>query len=180
MRASFAVAVSAALAVAVSGCGTEAEQSPPAAEPSAPVQSSITTPPTPTSFSTPPTSAEPTQAVSETAAESAGAPDFVRCYLADGTALMSDGSTIYMDACNESAGGPPRLMDGRSIYDLEPSVDPADVPIADGGTCPAARCGYGHDANGNPNPSSGEIQAKHGCEQGYITDPELCAAVNRN
>ncbi|MCZ4541360.1 hypothetical protein O4162_14505 [Dietzia maris] len=118
--------------------------------------------------------------VPEVAAESAGPPTFVRCYLADGTALMSDGSTIYMDACNESAGGPPVLVDGRSIYDLEPPVDLADVPIADGGTCPAARCGYGHDADGNPNPSSGEIQTKYGCDEGYITDPELCAAVNRN
>lgn len=40
----------------------------------------------------------------------------------------------------------------------EPSQDPGDVPNADGGTCPAYQCGYGHDENGNPNPSSGEIQ----------------------
>lgn len=51
------------------------------------------------------------------------------------------------------------------------------VPIADGGTCPAYLCGYGHDEQGNRNPTSGEIQTQHGCEQGYITDPELCAAV---
>lgn len=37
--------------------------------------------------------------------------------------------------------------------------DPDNIPIADGGTCPAALCGYGHDEYGNPNPSSGEIQA---------------------
>jgi hypothetical protein len=57
--------------------------------------------------------------------------------------------------------------------------DPATVPIPDGGTCPAAICGYGHDENGNPNPSSGELQTQDGCEEGYITDPELCAAVGR-
>lgn len=39
-----------------------------------------------------------------------------------------------------------------------PSQDLSDIPFADGGTCPAAICGYGHDENGNPNPSSGEIQ----------------------
>ena len=53
----------------------------------------------------------------------------------------------------------------------------ANIPIADGGTCPAYKCGYGHDENGNRNPSSGEIQTLHGCDEGYITDVELCAAV---
>lgn len=42
---------------------------------------------------------------------------------------------------------------------------------------PAAECGYGYDEHGNPNPSSGELQTQWGCEQGYITDPDLCAAV---
>ena len=61
----------------------------------------------------------------------------------------------------------------------EPIPDPATIPIPDGGTCPAYLCGYGHDENGNPNPSSGELQTQGGCEDGYITDPELCAAVGR-
>lgn len=56
--------------------------------------------------------------------------------------------------------------------------DLSTIPFADGGTCPAAICGYGHDENGNPNPSSGEIQTKGGCDAGYITDPALCGAVN--
>lgn len=47
----------------------------------------------------------------------------------------------------------------------------------DDDSCAAAVCGYGYDENGNPNPSSGEIQTQHGCEDGYITDPDLCAAV---
>ena len=50
----------------------------------------------------------------------------------------------------------------------EQYVDPATVPIADGGTCPAYLCGYGHDEDGNPNPSNGEIQ-------GWWTD---CIAIN--
>lgn len=53
----------------------------------------------------------------------------------------------------------------------------AEIPIADGGTCPAAKCGYGHDANGNPNPTSGEIQLMDACEKGYVDDPEKCAAL---
>lgn len=57
----------------------------------------------------------------------------------------------------------------------QPSHD--GVAIADGGTCPAYLCGYGHDEQGNRNPTSGELQAQHGCQQGYITDVELCAAV---
>lgn len=56
--------------------------------------------------------------------------------------------------------------------------DLSNIPVADGGTCPAAICGYGTDANGNPNPSSGELQTIHGCSEGYITDAALCDAVN--
>lgn len=175
MRRFFAVVAAAGMVAALSACGTGDEGQSPGPESVATTRSSST--------STSPTSAAPagpttsppghTQAV-----EQAAAPSFVRCQLADGTALLSDGSTTYMDSCNESAGGPMVLRDGTSIYDLQPQVDLDNIPVADGGTCPAARCGYGHDANGNPNPSSGEIQTKHGCDEGYITDPTLCAAVN--
>ena len=55
--------------------------------------------------------------------------------------------------------------------------DPATIPFADGGTCAAAICGYGHNQYGQRNPSSGEIQTLHGCQDGYITDTELCSAV---
>lgn len=50
----------------------------------------------------------------------------------------------------------------EAFYDSPESalgIDPSNVPYADGGTCPAYKCGYGHDENGNPNPSSGEIQS---------------------
>ncbi|WP_313678372.1 hypothetical protein [Corynebacterium stationis] len=53
----------------------------------------------------------------------------------------------------------------------------ANIPYADGGTCPAYKCGYGTNSQGERNPSSGEIQTLHGCQDGYINDPELCGAV---
>lgn len=70
-------------------------------------------------------------------------------------------------------------LGGDPSYDeIYPGGYPAnEVPFADGGTCEAAICGYGHDENGNPNPSSGELQTMHGCEEGYITDVELCGRV---
>lgn len=56
-------------------------------------------------------------------------PTFVSCQLADGTALMSDGTTTYMDSCNESSGGPMVLEDGTSIYDaLESQNVPQQMP----------------------------------------------------
>ncbi|WP_145943665.1 hypothetical protein [Corynebacterium glyciniphilum] len=55
--------------------------------------------------------------------------------------------------------------------------DPATIPYAEGGTCAAADCGYGYDDYGNRNPSSGEIQGRHLCQDGYINDPEYCAAI---
>lgn len=57
------------------------------------------------------------EALAEPAQPAPVAPTFVQCQLADGTALMSDGTTTYMDSCNESAGGPMLLEDGTSIYD---------------------------------------------------------------
>lgn len=55
--------------------------------------------------------------------------------------------------------------------------DLSNVPYADGGTCPAYLCGYGTNDQGQRNPTSGEIQTLHGCQEGYINDPELCEAV---
>lgn len=56
---------------------------------------------------------------------------------------------------------------------------PVQAPNGPSAECPAYLCGYGNDANGNRNKSSGEIQTQYGCEQGYITDPQLCGAVGR-
>lgn len=74
----------------------------------------------------------PAEVAPAPAAPDVVAPTFVRCYLADGTALMSDGTHQYMDTCNESAGGPYLLEDGTSIYDNHPqlpapSPDPSDL-----------------------------------------------------
>ncbi|AJE67484.1 hypothetical protein SB89_07990 [Corynebacterium glutamicum] len=55
--------------------------------------------------------------------------------------------------------------------------DLSQIPIADGGTCPAYLCGYGTNDQGERNPTSGEIQSLHGCQEGYISDQELCDAV---
>lgn len=68
-------------------------------------------------------------------------------------------------------------LGGDPIYDtMYPGGIPAnEVPYADGGTCAAAICGYGHDEFGNPNPSSGEIQAEWACQQGTLTDPAICS-----
>ncbi|MEH6819925.1 MAG: hypothetical protein V7706_08295 [Dietzia psychralcaliphila] len=54
------------------------------------------------------------------------APTFSHCYLADGTAMMSDGTTTYMDSCNESAGGPYLLEDGSPAITYSPE-DLADA-----------------------------------------------------
>lgn len=71
-------------------------------------------------------------------------------------------------------------LGGNPIYDsmFPGGQDLSNVPYANGGTCPAYKCGYGSDANGNPNPSSGEIQTIYGCKEGYITDSSLCDTVS--
>ena len=56
---------------------------------------------------------------------------------------------------------------------------PVQAPNGPSAECPAYLCGYGNDANGNRNKSSGEIQTQYGCEQGYITDPQICGAAGR-
>lgn len=90
-------------------------------------------------------------------------PTFVMCSPGTpGVARYSDGSNRPDSSCGQTQPQPP-------------APDLSKIPYADGGTCPAAICGYGHDANGNKNPSSGELQFQHGCEQGYISR-EQCAS----
>lgn len=88
----------------------------------------------------------------------------MECYEAN-AALLSDGSVVT-DTINCGVEEEPEQPS-------EPAA-PAE-PECSGG---AAECGYGYHEEGNPNPSSGELQTQWGCEQGYITDPELCAAVS--
>lgn len=102
-------------------------------------------------------------------------PYIVECLFGTpGPSLMSDGTTIYTDYCFNALGGPAYLeQESQSGF----QDDPSNIPFADGGTCPAYKCGYGTNDQGQPNPSSGEIQTLHGCQEGYITDAELCGAV---
>ena len=95
----------------LAGCATDS------AEPDDPASSATTEGATTSSVSTA-TSATTTPSVpSEATAEIVSEPDpasattsagpaFVRCYLADGTALMTDGSHVYVDRCHESASHP--------------------------------------------------------------------------
>lgn len=89
------------------------------------------------------------------------APYVVRCLEGTpGPAEWSDGSTRYSEECFQQMGGP-AYLEHESKSGLQP-----------GG---AAVNGYGTDANGHPNRSSGDLQAEWGCQQGYITDPAICS-----
>lgn len=94
-----------------------------------------------------------------------------------GTGYQCPGTDAFVyDPANCTAAN----LGGDPSYDsrFPGGQDLSNTSVADGGTCPAYKCGYGTDANGNPNPSSGEIQTIHGCAEGYITDTSLCDAVN--
>lgn len=91
-----------------------------------------------------------------TEAPAAAPPYVVECLEGTpGPALWSDGTKRHSDWCFQQLGGPAYLENERNAG----LVDPATIPYADGGTCPAYKCGYGHDENGNPNPSNSEIQS---------------------
>lgn len=90
---------------------------------------------------TSPAAAEPTSPV-------AAEPTFVSCW-ENGYAQLSDMSVVEWPDC---------ALPPQEAADLGPGPDPATIPYADGGTCPAYKCGYGHDENGNPRPSNSEIQ----------------------
>lgn len=101
----------------------------------------------------------------EVASTSAAAqePYAVRCLEGTpGPAEWSDGSIAHSEDCFQQLGGPEYLEAERQ------------AGLVPGG---AAVNGYGYAENGARNPSSGEVQAYHGCQDGYIDDPELCAAA---
>lgn len=94
----------------------------------------------------------------EIAPPAAAEPTFVQCW-ENNAALLSDGSIVTdTERCHDEA-----------FEQLEQL--PSDC------VGPAAVCGYGYDEQGRRNPSSGEIQAYHGCQAGYIDDADLCAVV---
>lgn len=91
-------------------------------------------------------------------------PYVVRCLEGTpGPAEWSDGSIAHSEDCFQQLGGPEYLEAERQAG-----------LVPDGG---AAVHGYGYAENGARNPSSGEVQTYHGCQDGYINDPELCAAA---
>lgn len=119
----------------------------------------------------------PTNAATSTTQEAAPVttsavthPHVVECLFGTpGPSQMSDGTIQYTEYCANQPGA-------QEILDAEANAG-LPAPNTTGCDGPAAICGYGVDENGNRNPTSGEIQTVDGCEKGYITDPELCAAA---
>lgn len=168
------LAIAFALPLALAGCSqSESDQATTTSETTTTSSSESTTPTTTTTTATSeqPTTSEEVAPAPEQAPEQAPAPEaapqqpaaphVVECLAGTpGPALMSDGTIQNSDWCFEQMGGAQYLEQESA---------------ANAG--PAYQSGYGYDEQGNANPSSGELQTQHGCEQGYITDPELCAAV---
>lgn len=110
MRMTFAALAVAVLAL--TGCGSSSEDD--AAVTSTPADTSTSTITsakssiTPTSSTTAQPPAEVTveqPAAQPVPLEQPAAPTFVRCEMQNGTALMSDGTTTYLESCDENAGG---------------------------------------------------------------------------
>lgn len=153
-----------------------------AASSSEPTSTTSTTSTTAVASSEDPTSeaTEPAPAIEQSPTETATeVPQFQQesIFNPPGVGYRCPATDAYV---NDPANCTAANLGGDPRYDqMYPGGYPADqVPFADGGTCPAAICGYGHDENGNPNPSSGELQTMHGCEEGYITDQDLCSRVS--
>lgn len=124
-----------------------------------------------------------------------------------GPAKWSDGSMAFSQWCFDQHGGNEYLQQEREVNTFEcdgqvcrnpytggsypdpNAVAPPSVGTTSdrGYSCSGDRC-YWPDGSPVPNyqrcgtqcgeaPTSGEIQTRHGCETGYITDPELCAGL---
>lgn len=165
------------LAFGLSSCSSNSDDPTPATT-SLPA---ITTTSVVTTSSSSPTSEEPTEvetpveqvpvqsAEPETATVAqtpAGPGNGYRC-------LRTDGYTWDPSTCAYGA-----VDSAQELAEFQEKERLAQIPYADGGTCAAAVCGYGTNAQGQPNPTSGEIQTLGGCQAGYITDAELCESVS--
>lgn len=155
MRRAFLVI--AALPLALAGCNGNGDATSPSTSTSS--STSSTTSHTTSSSSA---QASPSTAATPTTAMEMASPTAVPEQTANPPEAAQPTPDVEQTAVNDGAGE---------------AVNPATVPFANGGTCAAAECGYGTDDNGNPNPSSGELQTLYGCEEGYITDAALCEAV---
>lgn len=114
MRMTFAALAVAVLALA--GCGASGEDDAAVTSTPAVTSTSATTSATSSTTPTSSTTAEPPAeetveqpaeqpAVVPVPVEQVTAPTFVRCEMFNGTALMSDGNTTYLESCDENAGG---------------------------------------------------------------------------
>lgn len=131
---------------ATSTAPTSTSSSASATSSSVPSSTSTTTS---TSQSLPPETTEPAVDNYSPTSPVAAEPTFVACW-ENGYAQLSDMSVVEWPDCE---------LPPQEAANLGPGPDPATIPYADGGTCPAYKCGYGHDASGNPNPSNSEIQS---------------------
>lgn len=114
MRMTLAALAVAALALTGCGAGDENDaavtSTPSVTSTSATTSATSSTPPTSSTTEEPPaeqTVEQPAQppAVQPAPVQQPAAPSFVRCEMFNGTALMSDGTTTYLESCDENAGG---------------------------------------------------------------------------
>lgn len=173
-----------AIPLLLTACGGDDQDTTPTTTSSAATSSATSTTSSATSSTTTETP-EPELTPEEPAAAE---PYVVEC-LPDppGPATWSDGTVKFSQDCYDQGvanrgayqcPGTDSYVDDLSLCgNPQGAPDPATVPYAEGGTCAAAVCGYGYDEYGTHNPSSGEIQGRHLCQDGYIDDPEYCAAI---
>ncbi|WP_426707587.1 hypothetical protein ACEN2D_02405 [Corynebacterium auriscanis] len=163
--------------LALTACSTDDEPSPSTrTNSSTPSSSSALSTTTKTKKpTTPPTAPQPAPIQTTTQAPAAAQtqqPYVVECLPGTpGPARMSDGTVRPTDFCANQPGA-----DAYREAERNAGLDPSEVPIANGGTCPAYKCGYGTAPDGTPNKTSGEIQFEDGCRRGYIS-PQQCAAA---
>ena len=145
--------------ITLSGCGS--------GEPHdvTPATSTTSTSLSATSVETSSTTTSPTttsSAAADTTEPQSPEPYIVECLEGTpGPALWSDGETRYSDWCFQQLNGPQapynESQSGLGSNSQYQSPSPSqEYPIYD---------------------TSGEAQAHYGCQQGYITDPNLCSAV---
>lgn len=178
-----------AIPLLLTACSGDDQDTTPTTTSSAAASSTTSTTPSTTSSTTP----EETEPVTEDQAAVEPEPEVAASYVVEclpdppGPATWSDGTVRFSQDCYDQGvanrgayqcPGTDSYVDDLSLCgNPQGAPDPATVPYAEGGTCAAAVCGYGYDEYGNRNPSSGEIQGRHLCQDGYIDDPEYCAAI---
>lgn len=138
-------AITALTTLVLAGCTTAEETPTPSS--TTPTSKTTSTKSPSSSTATPSPSTEPAAAPKQTQAPAAEV-YVVECLPGTpGPSRMSDGSTQYTDYCANQPGA-------QAYRDAEAAAgwDPSKVPFADGGTCPAYKCGYGHDEKRQPQP----------------------------